>query len=77
MIKFISNIIKSKTPESSKRLLALLTFLLIAFITIAYTSGNNVVQVLTILTGFVSALLMVATYEKIKTQKDDTNKNIR
>ena len=76
MIKFISNIIKSKTPESSKRLLALLTFLLIAFITIAYTSENNIVQVLTILTSFVSALLMVATYEKIKTQKDDTSKNI-
>lgn len=75
MIKFISNIIKSKTPESSKRLLALLTFLLIAFITIAYTSEKNIVQVLTILTSFVSALLMVATYEKIKTQKNETNSN--
>jgi len=75
MIKFISNIIKSKTPESSKRLLALLTFLLIAFITIAYTSKNNIIQVLTILTSFVLALLAVATYEKIKTQKDETNSN--
>lgn len=71
MIKFLSNIIKSKTPESSKRMLALLSFLLIAFITIAYTSTNNVVQVLTILTSFVLALLAVATYEKIKTNKND------
>ena len=70
-----NNIIKSKTPESSKRLLALLTFLLIAFITIAYTSKNNIIQVLTILTSFVLALLAVATYEKIKTQKDETNSN--
>jgi hypothetical protein len=72
MIKFILNIIKSKTAESSKRLLALLTFLLLVFVIIAYTTKDNAVQMATILTSFILALLAVATYEKIKTQEDDT-----
>lgn len=76
MIKFISNIIKSKTPESSKRLIAVLTFLLISYLVIKFATKENAVELTIVLTSFVLALLGVATYENIKTKKDETSKNI-
>lgn len=75
MIEFLRNIIKSKAAESSKRFVALLTFILIAYITFRYTNKDNVVQVLTILTSFVLSLLVVAAYENIKNKNNETNSN--
>ena len=73
MIEFLKNIIRSKAAESSKRFVALLTFALITYVTFRYTTKDNAVQVLTILTSFVLSLLVVASYENIKGKKDEKN----
>lgn len=75
MIKFLSNIIKSKTPESSKRFIALLTFLLVAYLVVRFGNKENAVELTVVLTGFISVLLAVAAVENIKNKKDEANGN--
>lgn len=71
MIKFLSNIIKSKTPESSKRFIAVLTFLLVAYLVARFGNKENAVELTIVLTGFISVLLGVAAVENIKNKNND------
>lgn len=72
---FLSRIIKSDTPESSKRFIAIWTMLLISYIVIRFTTESNLYAVLGTLVAFVLALLGVAAWEKIKNKNSDNSES--
>lgn len=75
VIQYLDKLIKSDTPESSKRAIAIFVTCLIGFIVLFYTDKNNVLLVLAELIAFVSALVYVASREKGTKLKDDESDN--
>ena len=70
MIKFIKKLIRSKSEESSKRASALYTVVvLVTPVTYAYTTSDNLVPVLGILTGFVLTLFGIAVHQDIRNNR--------
>ena len=63
---YLGSIIKSDSPDSSKRFLALLTFALVIYIVIRFTHDKNYVTVLEILLGFVLVMLGAAVWQDIR-----------
>lgn len=64
--KYLGNIIKSDSSDSSKRFLALLAFALVIYIVIRFTHDSNFVTVLEILLGFVLVMLGAAVWQDIR-----------
>jgi len=77
MPKLIKNLIDSLNHNgnggSLKKILAVGFFVLITYITIKYTSIENLVMVLTIHTATLSALMGISTYHELKTRNQDNN----
>ena len=68
--EFLSKLIQSDTPESSKRFIALIMTTLIAFVVIGFTNHENMLLVLGELIFFVSTLVWIATRgDKVKMPK--------
>jgi len=71
-MKFIKDLIASLNHNgngfSVKKLLAVLTFLLIGYVTIKYTNKDNLVMVLAALCPTFGALLGISTYHELQTQ---------
>jgi sensor histidine kinase YesM len=64
-ISFLVNLIRSETPESSKRFLAIYsTLFLQTFVVVKYTTPENSTWMLMELVGFVLVLVGVATWER-------------
>jgi len=65
IISFLFNLIRTQTPESSKRFLAIYTtFFLQTFVVLKYTTPQNSTWMLMELVGFVLVLVGVATWER-------------
>ena len=60
ILDFISRLVQSDTPESSKRFIALIMTTLIAFVVIGFTNHENMLLVLGELIFFVSTLVWIA-----------------
>jgi|32_taG_2_1085360.scaffolds.fasta_scaffold02311_6 hypothetical protein len=73
--KYLGSIVKSDSPDSSKRFLALLTFALVIYVVIRFTGSKNYVTVLEILLGFVCVMLGVAVWQDIRKTRIDKEKN--
>jgi hypothetical protein len=68
---YIKKLIRSNSPESSKRFLAIYTVLLLAtYAVIRYTNSENLTTVLAELLGFVLALMGIASYQNILKDKN-------
>jgi len=76
LLKFIANLIKTDTQESSKRFIALFTMLIIAAIVIIYTDRNNLTMVLDALLLFVLSLLGLAVWQRIKLNQKNKDENL-
>lgn len=64
-ISFLINLIRTETPESSKRFLAIYTTLFLqTFVVLKYTTTENSTWMLMELVGFVLVLVGVATWER-------------
>lgn len=72
--KFLGNIIRQKSAESSKRFIALLTFGLVAFVVIMYTTEGNVTLILDTLLLFILALLGIASWQAVKMEQTKNDK---
>lgn len=65
IISFLFNLIRTQTPESSKRFLAIYTTLFLqTFVVLKYTTPENSTWMLMELVGFVLVLVGVATWER-------------
>jgi hypothetical protein len=65
IISFLFNLIRTQTPESSKRFLAIYTTLFLqTFVVLKYTTPENSTFMLMELVGFVLVLVGVATWER-------------
>jgi hypothetical protein len=73
--KYLGNIIKSDSSDSSKRFLALLAFALVIYIVIRFTHDSNYITVLEILLGFVLVLLGAAVWQDIRKNRIKQNEN--
>jgi len=73
--KYLGNIIKSDSPDSSKRFLALLAFALVIYIVIRFTHDSNFVTVLEILLGFVLVMLGAAVWQDIRKNRIQKENN--
>ena len=72
LTNFFKSLAQSNSNDSSKRFLAIyVTLALITFIVLLYTNDKNNVMVLTTLCGFVLALVGVASWQSIKSSKND------
>jgi len=69
MKDFILKILRSESKESSKRLLALLTFIIVVIIVSLYTNEDNLVMVLDSLLLFITVLLGITAYYDNKKEK--------
>jgi len=68
---YIKKLIRSNSPESSKRFLAIYTVLLLAtYAVIRYTNSENLTTVLAELLGFVLALMGIKKKKNILKDKN-------
>ena len=65
-LRYLKQLILSDSKESSKRFIAIFTAISLVGLAFIYTNSSNIVTVLTILTGYVLALIGVTVYDKIK-----------
>lgn len=63
---YLRKLIESRSKESSKRFMALMTMILIYYAVLRYTTEDNIQLVLVELLGFILVLSGVAVYENIK-----------
>lgn len=71
---FFEKIIRRDTAESSKRLVALATLLLIAYIVLRFTNTENFLSTLNSLLIFESALLGISSIETVTMHKGGVKK---
>jgi predicted membrane channel-forming protein YqfA (hemolysin III family) len=71
---YIKKLIDSDNNNDSKELIFIITGVSIVVLAFVYTTTQNILGVLGIMTGYVLALAGVATYNKIKNQKNDQSK---
>lgn len=71
---YIKKLIDSDNNNDSKELIFIITGVSIVVLAFVYTTTQNILGVLGIMTGYVLALAGVATYNKIKNQKNDKSK---
>jgi len=68
---YIKKLIRSNSPESSKRFLAIYTVLFLAtYAVIRYVNSENLTTVLAEVLGFVLALMGIASYQNILKDKN-------
>jgi predicted membrane channel-forming protein YqfA (hemolysin III family) len=68
---YIKKLIDSDNNNDSKELIFIITGVSIVVLAFVYTTTQNILGVLGIMTGYVLALAGVATYNKIKNQKNE------
>lgn len=66
VFEYLRKLIESRSKESSKRFMALMTMVLIYYAVLRYTTEDNIQLVLVELLGFILVLSGVAVYENIK-----------
>ena len=72
MKKFILNIIRTGTKESSKRFISIFTTLLLAYVVVRFTTVENSIHMAWALITFISALVGVtATHDYFTKEKSD------
>ena len=71
LIEYIKKLTESDSNSSSKRFSALYTVVVLMTPTVfIYTSNDNLVMVLTILTAFVSTLFGISVHQDIKNKQN-------
>jgi hypothetical protein len=68
-LAYIRKLIESRSKESSKRFMAIMTMVLVYYAVLRYTTIENIQLVLVELLGFILVLCGVAVYENIKRNK--------
>ena len=73
---FINNLVNANSQESSKRFVALyVVIILVSWMIFVYTDKHNVELILVELLGFAMMLFGVASWQDVRKNKDNQNKN--
>lgn len=72
VLDFLKKIIQNGTKESSKRLIAIWSMLLVTIVVItAISLSNDYISILIALLSFISGVLGLSTYQNIKQKKEE------